>query len=290
MTIIENRPVASPLSRPIERRSRPRTYAMCSPEHFDVTYAINPWMRPGVAVDACRADRQWQVLHETYRSLGHRVQVLDPLPGQPDMVFAANGALVVGGRAYGARFRHPERQAEAEAHAAWLRSMGVDVVRPEHTNEGEGDFLVLGAMILAGTGFRTDLQAHVEAARVLDRPVVSLHLVDPRFYHLDVALGVLDDGRGDSPADIVYAPDAFTPHSQRTLAELFPDALRCSLEDALDFGLNLVSDGRNVVLPSAAVRLASALEQRGYRPVPVDLSELLKGGGSVKCCTMEWHA
>jgi N-dimethylarginine dimethylaminohydrolase len=196
----------------------------------------------------------------------------------------------VGGRSYGARFRHPEREAEAQAFADFLRAQGFDVTEPTQVNEGEGDFLALSSMILAGTGFRTSLQAHIEAAEALDRPVVSLQLVDPRFYHLDTALAVLDDGGGDAPADVAYYPGAFSPHSRRTLRDLFPDAVRVSELDALVLGLNAVSDGRNVVIPAAAGEFAETLRDRGYVPVPVELGELLKSGGSVKCCTMELHA
>lgn len=293
MTILENPTGPLPRTRPLSepgRSARTRVLGMCAPEHFDVTYAINAWMDPDVPVDRARAMRQWERLRRTYLELGHRVEILPALPDLPDMVFSANGALVVGGRAYGARFRHPERRPEAEAHAAWLRSHGIDVHPPEHTNEGEGDFLVLRDVILAGTGFRTSVAAHEEAAHVLGRRVVSLELVDPRFYHLDVALGVLDDGGGEGPADVAYVPEAFSAASRAVLDDLFPDALHCSVEDALSFGLNLVSDGRNVVLPSGATRLAQDVAARGYTPVPVDLSEFVKAGGSVKCCTMEWHA
>lgn len=293
MTILENPtgplPGASPVAPPV-RAARTRVLGMCAPTHFDVSYAINAWMDPSVPVDRGRAMQQWQALHDTYLSLGHRVELLTPRPGLPDMVFSANGALVVGGRAYGARFRHAERRPEAEAHADWLRAHGITVHAPEHTNEGEGDFLVLHDVILAGTGFRTSVAAHEEAARVLGRRVVSLELVDPRFYHLDVALGVLDDGAGEAPTDVAYVPEAFSAASRAVLDDLFPAALHCSVEDALAFGLNLVSDGRNVVLPSAATRLAQDVAARGYTPVPVDLSEFVKAGGSVKCCTMEWHA
>lgn len=287
MTVLDTH--AAPRSAAVARLPRSRRYLMCAPTHFAVTYAINPWMDPTVPVDADLAQRQWESLRSTYLRLGHRVDLIDPMPGQPDMVFAANGGLVVGDRAYGARFRHPERTAEGEAYGAWLRSAGVNVVTPSQTNEGEGDFLALGTMILAGTGFRTSLAAHIEAASAVDRPVVSLELVDPRFYHLDVAVAVLDDGSGTAPADIAYFPGAFSPHSQRTLRDLFPDAIICSEADALVLGLNAVSDGQHVVLPSAAVSLATAVADRGYVPVPVDLGELLKAGGSVKCCTMELH-
>lgn len=272
------------------RRARPRHYAMCPATEFDVAYAINAWMDPTVPVDRTRAQRQWWGLHDTYLSLGHRVEVMEAVPGLPDMVFAANGAVSVGDRTYGAAFAYPQRQPEAHAHVDFLSSIGRTVTRPQYVNEGEGDFLVLADLILAGTGFRTSTDAHDEAARVLGRPVVTLELVDPRFYHLDVAIGVLDDGGGESPADLVWFPGAFSAASREVLRSLFPDAWECDEQDALAFGLNLVSDGLHVVLPHDAVGLARGLEARGYRPVPVELDEFVKGGGSVKCCTAELHA
>lgn len=174
--------------------------------------------------------------------------------------------------------------------ATWLRGRGIDVTPASHPAEGEGDFLVLGHVVLAGTGFRTSLAAHVEAATIIDRPFVTLELVDPAFYHLDVALAVLDDGRGSASADIAYYPGAFSPHSRRTLRELFPDALLVSRDEALTFGLNLVSDGLHVVIPQEAGSMADRLRQRGYVPIAVELDEFRKSGGSVKCCTMEHHA
>ena len=287
LTVIDTR-TRSKTSRPA-RTARTRHYLMCPPQHFAVTYAINPWMNTQVPVDVDRALVQWDVLRNTYLSLGHRVDLIEPMPEHPDMVFAANGGLVVGKRAYGAKFRFPERGAEGQAYGDWLRDAGIEVSEPAQINEGEGDFLALKAMILAGAGFRTSLEAHIEAANSVDRPVVSLELVDPRFYHLDTAIAILDDGNGDTPADIAYFPGAFSQHSQRTLRELFPDAIICSEADALVLGLNSVSDGHNVIAPSAALHFADQLRERGYTPVPVDLSELLKAGGSVKCCTMEMH-
>ena len=67
------------------------------------------------------------------------------------------------------------------------------------------------------------------------------------------------------------------------------DAVEVSAADAHVLGLNAVSDGRNVVLPAAATGFADQLRAAGFAPVGVDLSELLKGGGSIKCCTLEVH-
>ncbi|MER6916877.1 dimethylargininase [Streptomyces sp. NPDC000594] len=268
-----------------ERTATPRHYLMCRPDHFEVAYAINPWMTAGKPVDSELTLLQWESLRDLYLALGHRVDVIEPLPGLPDMVFAANGATVIDGRVLGARFRHTERADEAPAHLDWYRSAGYRSIRvPVYVNEGEGDFAVTDSWILAGRGFRCTPEGHQEAQEFFGRPVISLELADPRYYHLDVALAVLD---GD---EVMYYPEAFTPGSRRVLARLFPDALLVGRADAEVMGLNAVSDGRNVILPETARTLAAQLTERGYHPIGVDLSELLKGGGSVKCCTQEIRA
>ena len=224
---------------------------------------------------------QWEALRQTYIDLGHTVELVEPVAGLPDMVYAANGGLLVNGKAVVARFAHAERAGESVAHAEWMARNGFAPAETRHVNEGQGDLLVVGSIILAGYGFRTDRRAHDEIAAHVGMPVVGLELVDPRFYHLDTALAVLDD------ATIAYYPPAFTEQSRATLAELFPDAIEVASADAYVLGLNVVSDGLNVVLPAAATGFAEQLRAAGFRPVGVDLSELLKGGGSVKCCTLE---
>ena len=268
-----------------ERTPRKRTYLLCPPEHFRVEYVINPWMDTSTPIDGCLARKQWESLRDTLVGLGHDVHLLEPRVGLPDMVYAANGAFVVDGTVYGARFRYPQRAHEAAVHRAFYETMGWRFVAPIEINEGEGDFVYLpeayGGLILAGYGFRTAPDAHVEVQETIGRPVVSLRLVDPRFYHMDTALAALDD------RNITYFPAAFSTASQRALAQLFPDAVLADEADAFAFGLNLVSDGRNVVINSEATGMAAKIEAAGYTAVLVDLSELKKGGGSVKCCVAE---
>ncbi|WP_406305393.1 amidinotransferase [Streptomyces sp. NBC_00885] len=266
------------------RDATPRRYLMCPPAHFKVTYSINPWMDPAKPVDLPLALAQWEDLRDRYRSLGHTVELLEPQEELPDMVYAANGATVIDGRVLGARFAHAEREPEAGAHLDWFRANGfARIHEPVHINEGEGDFAVTASCLLAGRGFRSSPLSHAEAQEFFCRPVIGLDLVDPRYYHLDTALCVLDDA-GD---EIMYYPDAFSAGSRSVLARLFPDALIADEQAAAEFGLNAVSDGRHVLLPQSAVGLFDPLRDRGFEPIGMDLSELLKGGGSVKCCTQE---
>ncbi|MGW7574642.1 dimethylargininase [Streptomyces sp. NPDC054765] len=264
------------------RTTRLRRYLMCRPSHFEVTYSINPWMDPAKPVDTELAVAQWESLRDLYISLGHTVELIEPIAGLPDMVYAANGATVVDGKVLGARFRNAERVAEGPAYLDWFRATGfTELWDPTEINEGEGDFLVTGRHILAGHGFRSSRDGHAEAQEFFGRPVIGLELIDPAYYHLDTALAVLDD------EEVMYNPAAFSPGSRAVLERLFPDAVLAEPHDAAVFGLNAVSDGRNVMLPEAATGLAEQLRARGFHPIGIDLSELLKGGGSVKCCTLE---
>src|SRR6476661_8954111 len=215
------------------RSARLRHYAMTPPAHFTVEYAINPWMDTSTPVDAAVAVRQWERLLDVYRSLGHTVELVEPVAGLPDMVYAANGGLIVDGKAVVARFAYPQRAGESVAYAEWMTRHGFDPAETRHVNEGQGDLLVVGSIVLAGYGFRTERQAHAEIAAPVQMPVVSLELVEPRFYHLDTALAVLDG------TTIAYHPPAFSDEARMTLLELFPDAIEVADADANVLGLNV---------------------------------------------------
>lgn len=265
-----------------------RTVLMCRPDFFTVEYRINPWMHPEDPTDTSLAVKQWEVLYKTYLDLGFDVKLVDPIDGLPDMVYAANGGFVLDGIAYGASFTYPERQPEGPAYMDWFRDNGFEVRVPESINEGEGDFLLVGDVILAGTGFRSATESHRELAEIFGREVISLELVNPSFYHLDTAIAVLDPSPvpGEN-ANIAYLPSAFNEAGLAVLRERYPDAVLVNEEDAAFLGLNSYSDGYNVVIAARAKDFERQLRERGYNPIGVDLSELLLGGGGVKCCTLE---
>jgi N-dimethylarginine dimethylaminohydrolase len=255
---------------------------VCPPTHFGVSYRINPWMDPALPVDRDRAADQWGRLVAAYSALGHEVAVAEAVPGLPDMVFTANAGIVHGGRVLLARFRHPERAPETDAYAGAFRAAGyTDITPSTYVNEGQGDYLPAAGVVLGASGFRTDARSHDEVAAFTGLRVVGLELVDPRFYHLDTALTVLDAGL------VAYWPGAFSATSRGVLGELFPDAVLATEEDATAFGLNAWSDGRTAVLAAGAPHLTGALRERGLATVEIDTSELQRAGGSVKCCTLE---
>ena len=266
----------------IERRASPRHLLMCTPDSFAVNYAINPWMDVEVPVDQDLACRQWTNLRDIYLDLGHRVDVMTSTPGLPDMVFAANAGVVYNGRALASKFAHPERQPESEGFLRWFQEAGYSpATLATCQNEGEGDVLTVGGLMLAAAGTRTTEDAHQELRKFFDVPVITLELVDPRFYHLDTAMTILDE------RTVAYYPQAFSSSSGALIEQLFPGAIQASEVDACGFGLNAMSDGYNVVMSERALDLQDQLRAHGFNPVGVDMGELLKAGGSAKCCTLE---
>jgi len=261
----------------------PRRYLMCAPTHFAVSYRINPWMHPDEPVDAGRAVQQWSAVRAALTGAGHEVLELDPQPELPDLVFTANGATVIGDRALVARFRHPQRAAESVLIAAALQNLGLEVAQAANVNEGEGDFRLVGDVLLAGVGMRSETSAVAEVADFFGLPVMPLVLTDPRFYHLDTALAALDD------RTLVYLPDALDPPSRGMLRDLFPGSIVATEADGAALGVNMISDGRRVVMSSDCPDLAERIGERGYEVVAVPLDELRKSGGGAKCCVLEFH-
>jgi ornithine--oxo-acid transaminase len=259
-----------------------RRYLMCPPAHFDVAYAINPWMDLAVGVDRERAQRQWDALAATLREAGAEVEVLEPLPGLPDLVFTANLGLVDGETFVPARMRHPERRPEPAHAEAWFRARGVQIRRLSENvfQEGAGDALPFGATLVAGHRSRSSASAYAELARLVEGRILPLELVDERLYHVDIAFCPLDS------SSALIAPGAFDADGRRLLAELVPDPIMLTDEEAFAFCANAVVVGRTIVMPACTPRLELELRERGFEPVVVDVSEFLKAGGGPRCLTL----
>jgi N-dimethylarginine dimethylaminohydrolase len=275
--------------------SRP-SYLMCPPDHFAVTYSINPWMDPAHwAADAiasrAKAKRQWDDLVSTLVSAGARVHTMDPRPGLPDFVFTANAAVVLDGKALLARFRHPERRREEAVNAAAFQQMHASglleaLVRlpDDVVLEGAGDCIwdPTRRLFWIGHGFRSDLRAAHAVEKSFGYSWLGLELKDPRFYHLDTALCALPCG------GVLYSPGAFTPRALEVLHSAVAQQHRIALDetDASAFAANAVAFGKAIVLSRCSPALRSKFEERGYSVLETPLDAFIQSGGSACCLTL----
>lgn len=260
-----------------------KTILMCAPDYFDIEYEINPWMDTKNPVDPALAARQWKQLYEIYtQKLGWDVQLIDPVQHLPDMVFTANGALVYKSRVALPHFRQPDRQPETTLFEKWFKGIGYsDLFLPKYDFEGEGDALIWNDILFAGYPWRTDKPAHAEVADFLAIKTVSLQLIDPRFYHLDTALTIVDS------ETVALYPKAFSEESLRKVREIVPNVIEASDDDAVAYGLNAMSDGKSIVIPENAHNLIAIYREKGLEVIPCPITEFQKSGGGVKCLTLE---
>ncbi|HEY9743566.1 MAG TPA: TIGR00300 family protein [Coleofasciculaceae cyanobacterium] len=261
-------------------------FLMCPPHHYDVDYVINPWMEGNIHKSSRdRAVEQWEKLHHVLKD--HTlVDLVEPQPGWPDMVFTANAGLVLGKTVVLSRFFHKERQGEEPYFKQWFESQGYTVheLPKDLPFEGAGDALLdrEGRWLWAGYGFRSELDSHPYLAKWLDIEVVSLRLMDERFYHLDTCFCPLSGGY------LLYYPQAFDAYSNRLIEMRVPPEKRIAIEeaDAVNFACNAVNIDQVVVMNKASDDLKKRLTAVGFEVIETPLTEFLKAGGAAKCLTL----
>jgi len=243
----------------------PPRVLMCRPDHFGVEYVINPWMEGqiGRAV-ASQAVSQWESLYGVLSSLS-AVELIEPGERLPDMCFTANGGIVVDQVFVKPRFRVAQRQPEEDLFSEWFRARDYEIVTlpDDEPFEGEGDALIHHGypMLWAGYGVRSSLDAHRTLTERLNLEVVSLRLVDQRFYHLDTCFCPLPGNR------VVYYPPAFDELSLREIECRVPveNRLAVSEADALNFACNAICLRDTIVTNHASTDLKSKLADWGFQ-------------------------
>jgi lysine-ketoglutarate reductase/saccharopine dehydrogenase-like protein (TIGR00300 family) len=261
-------------------------FLMCAPDHYDVDYVINPWMEGNIHKSSRdRAVEQWEQLHHILKEHAI-VDLVSPHKGVPDMVFTANAGLLLGKNVVLSRFLHKERQAEEPYFKQWFEDNGYTVYElpKDLPFEGAGDALLdrEGRWLWAGYGFRTELDSHPYLAKWLDIEVLSLRLIDERFYHLDTCFCPLKDGY------LLYYPPAFDSYSNRVIEMRVPAHKRIAISepDAVNFACNAVNVDHIVVMNKASEELKARLADAGFRVLETPLTEFLKAGGAAKCLTL----
>ncbi len=270
-------------------------FLMCEPRFFEVCYVINPWMEGNLGkVNNPLAKKQWENLYEIMARLAS-VSLIEPVSGFPDMVFTANAGLIQrnedGGKEFPKKqfivssFLYAERQPEAKFFEKFFSSQGYRVqhLQAETIFEGAGDALFDSqGRLWVGSGIRSDPHAREEIIDALGVEACGLELVDPRWYHLDTAFCPLSGGQA------VGYEKAFARKSVESLNNAFGESIIWVSEpDAKNFACNAISIDQRIIMHKASLELKSALEQRGFEVIEVDVSEFIKAGGACKCLTLE---
>lgn len=269
---------------------------MCAPDHFEVSYSINPWMDPALWAKEAgtlgeNARREWRGLHRRLKKLGANIELVPPVAGLPDLVFTANAAVVMDGVALVARFRYAERQPEEAQYERAFRELwargAIDSVRlmPEGMIlEGAGDCVwdKSRQIFWMGYGPRSERGSAAVVQETFDLETVPVELANAHFYHMDTALSALPGG------EVMFVPSAFTETGLRAIQDRVAPEKRIALspKDAAVFAANSVRVGENIVMSSCSAALRRRLEEAGYAVHTTPLGAFHRSGGSAFCLTL----
>lgn len=251
---------------------------LCRPTHFNVEYVINPHMQP-YTVKADQALRQWEELVGVLKSLKIAVDVIEQREDVPDMVFATDQGIVRNGAVLLANFRFTQRQKERIYYREWFKENGFKTRSLSNIFPFEGgDTLFCGDMLFVGTGFRASVSSCEELARKLEVDVIPLRLVDPYFYHLDMAFLPINSDTA------FYYPAAFSKNSQNILKRLIPNLIELDDEAVHAYAANSFVSGEDIIISKGTPKsFHKDLKKLGLTIHEVDVSEFKKAGGGIHC-------
>lgn len=279
---------------------------MSSAKYFSNKQKINPYYTD-TAVENSVAETELSEIARLLSQAGIAVIHTDAPVDSQDGVYTANWGLVRAGRAVMSRLPSVRRSEEAWAKQV-LEKLGLEtIVVPEDWRfSGQGDALPCGDYLFCGSNYRSDVRAQQFAAEQLGYRRIQLQTIplldesgravinqasgwpDSFYYDIDLALSVIKAPDGDKKGLIAYCPQAFTAES-RALIESLDDVERIIVSETearRAFACNLVSTGESVIMSDSAPQLTAALEERGLTVLSPAISELVKGGGYIRCTTL----
>ena len=257
---------------------------LCPPTYYDIEYEINPWMDINRKANKEKVWKEYESLKAKYTELGLEFMEIEAEPGLPDMVYAANFGFAEGKKFIKATFKFPERRKESDFAEEYLKKLGYEILTiPEEIYfEGQGDLLKTSDKYFYGWGKRSVPEAKVYLEQYLDKPVIDFELINPYYYHLDTCFAPLSDDT------VLINQRSFTPDSLKKVYEHFPNVIETSEEDNKVLCCNLVVWNKNIVVAKGiTIALIEKLDSIGFKVHQIDTTEYLKGGGSVKCLSLE---
>lgn len=257
---------------------------LCPPLYFDIEYAINPWMHIDQKVNREKVLKEYANLKNKYTELGVQFDELQPTQGLPDQVYTTDMGLPVGKLFIKSNFKYGQRKPEATIGAEYFTSKKYAVYNlpPTISFEGEGDLIKNNDRYFMGWGQRTMYKAEEYLQIALQKEVIPLKMINPSFFHLDTCFAPLNNDVA------IYYPKAFSEDGRQTLKQYFKEIIPIHKKDADAFACNLVMFNKNIVVHEGLSKeLRKKIESYGFIVHGLDMSEYLKGGGSVKCVSLQ---
>lgn len=257
---------------------------LCPPQYYDIEYEINPWMDVKRKANKDKVYAEYASLKQKFDELGIEYSEIEPQPGLPDMVYAANYGFAEGQKFIKANFMYPERRKEADFAQEYLEKLGYETltIPSDIFFEGQGDLLKTSNQYFFGWGKRSQPTAKPYLETLLNQPLIDFELINPYYYHLDTCFAPLND------TTVMINQRSFKPEGLKKIYETFANVIETSEQDNQFLCCNLVVWEKNIIVGKGiTAATVNTLQEFGFTTHQIDTTEYLKGGGSVKCLSLE---
>ncbi|WP_367912536.1 dimethylarginine dimethylaminohydrolase family protein [Bacillus pumilus] len=255
---------------------------LCSPIYMEIKQIINETQKQFARenISQMKAIAQHKQLIQTLKDHQVRPIMLPANDRFPEQVFTRDIGFTIGHTLFVSSMAAPVRQGEEQLLKEWAQGNGLKTVTLTNGTIEGGDVLVDQKRVFVGTSKRTNPAAIHELKKELpDHDIIPIHL-PPHILHLDCVMNIL------SHDEILIYPEAFK-NEDLHLLKMHYHLIEISEQEQFTLGPNVLSIGQKKVISLPINQETNAaLTAHGYTVIEVDFSEIIKSGGSFRCCTL----
>ena len=259
---------------------------LCQPQYMNIRDVINETQKhfknEGIHIE--KALKQHDEFVDTLRGQGIEVILLPYHKKYPEQVFTRDIGFTLGETIFVADMASDVRNGEENVLKQWLEDEEISYYNIiGHQIEG-GDVIIDRDTIYIGLSDRTNREA-IEHLQNLLKKQFDIILIDfqSKYLHLDCVFNIV------SPELAIIYPSALKPEQIELFKSRY-ELIEVSEEEQFTLGTNVLSIGYNKIISLPInKKVNEELRKRGFEIIEVDITEIIKSGGSFRCCTLPIH-
>lgn len=255
---------------------------LCEPKYMMIRDVINDTQKhfkdEGIHIQ--KAMEQHSNFVQALKNCDVEVILLPPAKKYPEQVFTRDIGFTLGQTIFVADLAAPIRSGEEDIFKNWLAGEEISYYNIVGDNIEGGDVIIDRDTIYVGISERTNETAIAHLRSLVPTFNVVTVPFHEKYLHLDCVFNVI------SETEALIFPGVINKKEEEYLRSRY-DIIEVSGEEQFTLGTNVLSIGNKRVFSLPVNKnVNTELRKRGYEVIEVDITEIIKSGGSFRCCTL----
>jgi N-dimethylarginine dimethylaminohydrolase len=255
---------------------------LCEPQHMTISEIINETQRhyQKENINTELAVKQHGDFVQALRAQGIEAILLPHVEEYPEQVFTRDIGFTIGQQLFVSHMGMRIRQGEDNILIKWLKHHAYPFHNLQLDSIEGGDVMIDFNTVFIGISGRTSKNAVKRIKKLLPDYTVIPIAIERSYLHLDCVFNIL------SPSEaLVYSPALYQDDLERLSARY--ELIEVTKSEQFTMGTNVLSIGGKRVFSLPLNREVNRqLRERGFEVIETDISEIIKSGGSFRCCTL----